>query len=329
MPKNPPFEITEEILSLVAEISELVGQLSSGNRLSSNPTLRRRNRIQTIYGSLAIEQNTLSLEQITAVLNGKRVMAPPRDIAEVKNAYDIYERMEALHPFAVEDLLMAHRVMMGDLIEESGMFRSRPVGVVNGEGYIVHFGTLPEYVPDAVENLLIWTQESTLPMLVKSCVFHYELELIHPFTDGNGRMGRLWHTLLLSHWNQVFAWLPVESIVHDRQDAYYEAINMSNDMVSSTPFITFMLSAILSAIQEAIHVSDEMSDEVSDETTPQEVRWMKIQAYLKNHDSLRNADLCRMLAVSPATARRLLHGWVEDGRLERHREGKTWAYRSK
>ncbi len=196
--KNPPFELTNRIITYTAEIAELVGRLTSTNRLSASPALRRSNRIRTVYGSCAIEQNTLTLEQVTAVLNGKRVLAPPKDIAEVQNAFEIYDRLEQLNPYRVEDLLAAHCVMVRGLVQEAGEFRSRPVGVVDQAGQIVHFGTLPQYVPEAVANLLGWVRDSDLHMLIRSCVFHYEFELIHPFADGNGRMGRLWHTLLLS-----------------------------------------------------------------------------------------------------------------------------------
>ena len=196
--KKPPFEITNAIIGYVAEIAELTGKLSSTNKLSANPMLRRTNRIRTIHGSLAIEQNTLTLEQVTAVLNGKQVLAPPKDIAEVKNAYEIYERLDELDPYSVDDLMTAHGIMTRGLVDESGMFRTRPVGVVDQEGHVLHFGTLPQYVPDLVMELLDWVKSSDVHMLIRSCVLHYELELIHPFTDGNGRVGRLWHTLLLS-----------------------------------------------------------------------------------------------------------------------------------
>lgn len=186
--KKPPFEITNTMIHEIAEIAELVGKLTSTNQLSANPTLRRTNRIRTIHGSLAIEQNTLSLEQVTAVLNGKQVLAPPKDIAEVKNAYEIYERLEELDPYSVDDLLTAHGIMMRGLVEESGVFRSRSVGVVDQAGHVLHFGTLPQYVPDLVMELLDWAKNSDIHMLIRSCVFHYELEPIHPFADGNGRI---------------------------------------------------------------------------------------------------------------------------------------------
>ena len=321
--QKPPFEITNQMIDYVAEIAELVGKLSAVASLYANPMLRRSKRIRTIHGSLAIEQNTLSLEQVTAVLNGKHVLAPPKDIAEVKNAYEIYERLDELDPYSVDDLLTAHGIMTRGLVEESGVFRSRPVGVVNSEGHILHFGTLPQYVPGLVMELLDWTKTSEVHMLIRSCVFHYELELIHPFADGNGRVGRLWHTLLLSKWNSAFAWLPVESIIHDRQQEYYAAINVSNDEGESTIFIEFMLSAIKASLIEVISTSDETSDGKMDKAT---LRWNKIQEYLKTHDYIMNADVRELCGVSAATANRILSSFVKERKLSKYREGGHWAY---
>lgn len=321
--KQPPFQITNKIIDDVAEISELTGRISAHDHLSSNPNLRRTNRIRTIHGSLAIEQNTLSLEQVTAVLNGKHVLAPPKDIAEVKNAYEIYERLDELDPYSVDDLLLAHSIMTRGLVEESGMFRTRPVGVVDQEGHILHFGTLPQYVPALVMELLDWTKHSDLHILIRSCVFHYELELIHPFADGNGRVGRLWHTLLLSKWNPVFAWLPVESIIHDHQQDYYDAINTSNDAGESTVFIEFMLSAFKASLTDAINTSDVMSDGKMDKKT---LRWRKIEQFLQTHEYIMNADVRELCEVSAATANRILAGLVKNGNLIRYRKGGHWAY---
>ena len=322
--KQPPFEITHQIIDSVAQIAELVGRLTAASPLSANPTLRRSNRIRTIHGSLAIEQNTLSLEQVTAVLGGKHVLAPPKDIAEVKNAYEIYERLDELDPYAVDDLLSAHGIMMRGLVDEAGAFRSRPVGVVDSQGRVVHFGTLPQYVPGLVADLLDWVKASDLHMLIRSCVFHYEFELIHPFADGNGRVGRLWHTLLLSRWNPAFAWLPVESIIHDRQQEYYDAINASNHAGESTAFIEFMLSAILTALTETVSVSGDMSDVHSGK---EELRWRQIESYLKGHGFIQNADVRALCGVSAATANRILAGLVASGRLVKVHAGKYWAYR--
>ena len=322
--KKPPFEITNAMIDHVAEIAELVGRLTSTNQLSANPTLRRTNRIRTIHGSLAIEQNTLTLEQVTAVLNGKQVLAPPKDIAEVKNAYEIYERLDELDPYSVDDLMTAHGIMTRGLVDESGMFRTRPVGVVDQEGHVLHFGTLPQYVPDLVMELLDWVKGSDVHMLFRSCVFHYEFELIHPFADGNGRVGRLWHTLLLSKWNPAFAWLPVESIIHDRQQEYYAAINASNDAGESTVFIEFMLSAIKTSLMDAINTSDEMSDGPMDKAT---MRWKQIDKFLETHEFIMNADVRSLCGVSAATANRILAGLVIDDRLVKcHKDG-HWAYR--
>ncbi|MCI6359825.1 MAG: Fic family protein [Clostridiales bacterium] len=321
--KKPPFEITNTIIDSVAEIAELVGRLTSTNQLSSNPTLRRSNRIRTIHGSLAIEQNTLSLEQVTAVLNGKHVLAPPKDIAEVKNAYEIYERLDELDPYSVDDLLTAHGIMTRELVDESGMFRTRPVGVVDQEERILHFGTLPQHVPDLVMELLNWVKNSNVHMLIRSCVFHYEFELIHPFADGNGRVGRLWHTLLLSKWNPAFAWLPVESIIHDRQQEYYDAINASNDTCESTAFIEFMLSAIKASLMDTVNVSDEMSDGTMDKAA---MRWMQIEKFLEAHPYIMNADVRALCGVSAATANRILAGLVKKRRLVKCRQGGHWAY---
>ena len=318
--RKPPFEITNTILDEIAEIAELVGHANASLGLSTNPTLRRTNRIRTIYSSLAIEQNTLSLEQVTAVLNGKQVIAPPKDIAEVKNAYEIYEMMDSLNPYSVDDLLSAHGVMTRGLVEESGDFRSRPVGVVDKQGNILHFGTLPDYVPGLVTELLEWVRDSDFHMLIKSCVFHYELELIHPFADGNGRIGRLWHTLLLTQWKPMFAWLPVESIIHDRQDEYYQAINRSNNEAESTVFIEFMLSAIKEALMEAVKTGS------AENMSAEEQRWYQIERFLKKNGTISNVDVREMFGVSAATANRILARMTDKGKIQKIRLGKSWGY---
>lgn len=321
--KDPPFEITNKMVVDVAEIAELLGRFTASDRLSSNPTLRRSNRIRTIHSSLAIEQNKLTLEQVTAVLNGKQVLAPPKDIAEVKNAYEIYERLDELDPYSVNDLLAAHGVMTRGLIDESGVFRSEPVGVVDQNGCILHFGTLPQYVPELIQKLMDWARDSDVPMLIRSCVFHYEFELIHPFADGNGRVGRLWHTLLLSKWNQIFAWLPVESMIYTHQEEYYNAFNVSNSEGESTAFVQFMLDLIKASLIEAISLSDGMSDGKADKAT---TRWNLIKKHLETHDYITNADVRILCNVSPATANRILMSLAEAGKLERTHINGHWAY---
>jgi len=212
--------------------------------------------------------------------------------------------------------------MMRDLVSESGAFRSKPVGVVDSNGNVLHFGTLPKYVPDLTMELLEWVENSELPMLIKSCVFHYEFEVIHPFADGNGRIGRLWHTLLLSKWNPIFAWIPVESIIHDRQDEYYNAINNSNNAADSTAFIEFMLSAIKDSLLETM----EDNKPVKVTADKNDYRWNIISDFLNDNDSIMNADVRDLLNVSSATANRILSRFVSDGKLIKIRQGKTWAY---
>lgn len=322
--KKPPFEITEAALSDVMAIGELVGKISSTQQLSSSPILRRENRIKTIYSSLAIEQNTLSLEQVTAVLSGKRVLAPPKDIAEVKNAYEVYDHLAELNPYSMDDLLFAHRIMMQGLVREAGEFRSRPVGVVDSKGNVLHFGTLPQYVPSLMEELIQWTESSTLPILIKSCVFHYEFEVIHPFADGNGRIGRLWHTLLLSQWNPLFAWLPIESIIHDHQPEYYAAINQSNAEGEGTAFIEFMLGVIKESLEEAVGEQPAAMPVLQNK---KETRWTKIECFLRKNSYIQNADVQQLLDVSPATASRILAALTKEGKLMQIRNGRYWAYK--
>lgn len=248
---NPPFDINSRILSLVADVAELAGKVTVSSAFDKNPRLRRENRIKTIHGSLAIEQNTLTVEQVTAIINGKAVLAPPKDVEEVKNAFEIYELLDTLNPCSVDDLLKAHSVLMRGLVNESGCFRTKPVGVVDSNsGEIVHFGALPAVVLDLTAELLEWLKSSDVHPLIKACVFHYEFEVIHPFLDGNGRLGRLWHTLILSKWNPIFAYIPVESMIYKNQQAYYSAINECNEKANSTQFIAFVLELIMETLEE-------------------------------------------------------------------------------
>lgn len=323
--KKPPFEINEKIMSDVIEIAELVGKVSVNNNITTNPVLRKSNRIRTIYSSLAIEQNILDMEQVTAVLSGKHIIAPPKDIAEVKNAYEIYECMDSLNPYSIDDILKTHSIMVKGLVDEAGEFRSRPVGVVDSNGNILHFGTLPQYVPSLVQELLAWVENSNFHMLIKSCVFHYEFELIHPFSDGNGRIGRLWHTRLLSEWNPIFTWLPIESIIHDNQKEYYDAINLSNQNGESTVFIEFMLSVIKQALKETSSVSEN----VTQPKAKHDVRLDKIFRFLENHEYIMNNDVQRLLNVSSATATRILTNFTKSGILEKLRHGSHWGYTKK
>lgn len=249
---TPPYEITEEMLELVSEIMENLGKLSSVNDLEKLPRLRRANRIKSIHSSLAIENNTLSVEQVTAVINGKRVLAPQKDIEEVKNAFNAYEKLSEVNPYSIKDLLKIHGIMMNGLVKEAGKIRSGQVGVYNRDGKVVHLAPPAEFVPKQLEQLFNWVENSSVNMLIKSSVFHYEFEFIHPFNDGNGRMGRFWQTALLSGWKAMFAWIPIESIIKENQEDYYNAISLSTSQGKSNIFIEFMLDVINKAIKDII-----------------------------------------------------------------------------
>lgn len=246
---RPPFTMTEEITNLVIEIAELTGRISLSDKLSKNPKLRRENRIRSIHSSLAIEQNSLTVEQVSDIVAGKRVLGPLQDIREVKNAYEAYELLIHLNPYSVKDLLKAHKVMMADLVKEAGIFRSKGVGVYAGTE-LIHAGTPAQYVPELIQELFTWLKESKLHPLVKSCIFHYEFEFIHPFADGNGRTGRLWHTLILAKWKDFFLWMPIETIIFERQKEYYQALNTANTSGESTIFVEFMLVVIRDLLLE-------------------------------------------------------------------------------
>jgi len=249
MSYQPPLTITTDILNRVAEISQAVGRLSAEFEQEQLLRLRKVNRMRTVQGSLAIEGNTLSQAQITAMLNGKRVIAPPKEVLEAQNAIAAYEAISTWQPADNKDLLAAHRLLMKGLIDEAGRYRSEGVGVMSGD-QVVHMAPQAERVPTLMQELLAWLSETDLPPLIASCVFHYEFEFIHPFSDGNGRMGRLWQTLILSQWQPIFINIPVESLVYQHQQAYYLAIRSSTAKTDCWPFIEFMLQMIRDAIEE-------------------------------------------------------------------------------
>lgn len=246
---QPPFTLTAAMLTRVAEIAGEVGRLDALGGSGKVPKLRRENRIRSIHSSLAIENTTLTLEQVTAVIAGKRVLGPPKEVQEVKNAFATYEALPSWNPASPKDLLAAHRLLMQGLADDAGRFRSRSVGIAKGN-QVVHLAPPADRVPGLMKNLLGWLKRTDAHPLVAGCVFHYELEFIHPFSDGNGRIGRLWQTLILSRWNPLFAWLPVESVIRERQKDYYKVLATCDKAGNSTAFIEFLLSAILAALLE-------------------------------------------------------------------------------
>ena len=261
---RPPFHMTDKITNLIAAISEQLGQIKVLSKGNLTPHLRKENRIRTIHSSLAIEYNSLSLEQVTAIIDGKRILGNPVEIKEVKNAYTTYEMMLTLDPFSVDDLLKAHEAMMKELISENGRFRSGGVGVFNGKA-LVHMASPANMVPGQIQDLFSWYKTSEIHPLIRSAIFHYEFEFIHPFADGNGRMGRMWHSLLLGRWNEIFYWLPVEDLIRSRQEEYYKALGKSDRDADSSAFVEFLLQVILDTLQNTTVVGN---DEVEEQKDP-------------------------------------------------------------
>ena len=264
MTENPPFRITSHILALAERIGEAIGRTEEA-ALSPDLRLRRINRIRTIRGSLAIEGNTLSKEQVSTILDGKPVVAPLREIQEVRNAINAYDQYPRWDPGSEADLLNAHEVLMAGLLDAPGHYRRGGVAVT-GAGEVHHIGPPADRVPHLMSDLLSWLGSTTEHPLIAGSVFHYEFEFIHPFEDGNGRMGRLWQTLILTRWKPLFTDVPVESLIHARQSEYYEAIRESSGRGESTPFIAFMLDTILAATltpQERLQVTPQVRNLLS------------------------------------------------------------------
>jgi len=280
MKYQPPYTITSEILNRVAAISEAIGRLSVLTDQARALRLRRINRIRTIHGSLAIEGNTLSEAQITAILEGKRVIAPPREVQEVKNALAAYDRFDTWKPETEKDLLEAHRILMSGLINEAGVYRHGVVGVMAGQ-QVIHMAPPADRVPHLMADLFGWLADTDAHPLIASSVFHYEFEFIHPFADGNGRLVRLWQSLLLARWNPLFADIPVESLIFEHQAQYYEAIKESTRQTDSALFIAFMLRMILDTVSTS-------TPEVTMEVTP-EVRLLSILTSEMTRQQLKEA----------------------------------------
>ncbi|MDA3780980.1 MAG: Fic family protein [Bacteroidales bacterium] len=248
---KPPYEITSTILNLISSISEQIGEIKSARLIKPPTELRKRNRIKTIQSSLEIEGNTLTVDQITDLINNKRVLAPKKDILEVKNAINVYSKLDSLDTFKLDSLCKAHNILMKELLDDAGQLRRTSVGIVKGEE-IAHLAPSGEMVYPLLKDLFDYLKNDKVLLLIKSCVFHYEFEFIHPFLDGNGRIGRLWQTMILKEYAPVFEFLPIETLVKERQQDYYNALGKSDSQGSSTSFIEFMLDIIHIALEDLL-----------------------------------------------------------------------------
>lgn len=326
---HPPFQLTHRMTALVADIAERLGAWKAANRDTLVPALRRGNRVRTLQASLAIEQNTLSVEQVTAVLAGKPVLGSPKEIQEVRNAFAAYEAMENWQPHCMADLLQAHGLLMAGLVGRAGQLRDGDVGIWRG-GKLLHMAPPASQVPRLVKDLLDWLHHTDAHPLVASAAFHYDFEFIHPFSDGNGRMGRLWQTLILSRWQPILAWLPVETVVRHRQQDYYAQLARADAASDCGGFIEFMLEAIRDSLEEAIAVETQVETPVE---TPVEMRVeprprtpAQILQVLRMQPQLTLAEVARAIGRAPSTVERAAARLQEQGRL-RHvgpKKGGRW-----
>ena len=319
MSYTPPYTITPKILDLVSHISETVGKLEVLAPTAISPTLRKTNRIKTITGTLEIEGNTLGIEKITAILEGKRVIGNIREIAEVKGAIKVYDNLNGFDYTNLDDLLTAHRMLMEEVLTKAGAFRTTDVGV-GGEDGVVHIAPPHSKVPDLMRDLFNWIAESDAHPLIKSSVFHYEFEFIHPFIDGNGRMGRLWQSLILYDWKPIFSMIPAESVIKEMQQGYYNALEAAGNRGESTPFVEFMLESIWKSLQRFIE-EYQKSDQKSDQ---------KILALIAQDKSITIKELALKLQMSESGIKKALNKLKTEGYLKRtgSKKGGYWEISS-
>ena len=311
--KAIPFKITSKIIDYISRISEKIGEINSLENSPHQVKLRKENRIKTIHSSLAIENNSLTIEQITAIIDGKRVLGSPNEIQEVKNAIQAYELLLMLNPYEEKDLLKAHSLMMQDLVSNNGKYRNEGVGIFDGN-QVVHLAPPADRVPLLMADLFNWLETSDVHPLIKSCVFHYEFEFIHPFQDGNGRIGRLWQTVILKEWKEVFAWIPVETLIKENQSEYYNALNSSDKEADSSSFIEFMLSLLLKTIEEIIETEKKVTVKVSVKVT---VNQQKILDVIKENPFVTQEELAQIIGLSRKSIIQNMKKLQDNGLLKR------------
>lgn len=317
---NPPYEITGKILELISSISEQIGEIKAARLIKPPTELRKKNRIKTIQSSLEIEGNTLTIAQITDLINNKRVLAPKKDILEVKNAIQVYANLDSFNAYDIDSLCSAHKILMSGLVDNPGQLRKTSVGIVKGEN-IAHIAPPGDRVYPLMRELFDYLKYDKNLLLIKSCVFHYEFEFIHPFIDGNGRMGRLWQTMVLKDYSKVFEFLPVETLVKERQQDYYYVLEKSDKQGASTSFIEFMLEIINHALDDLLNTQNRAATDSDRINLFKEMigdKEFSRQDYLRN-----NKD------ISPATASRDLKYAVENGILIKSGDKRLTRYRFK
>ncbi|MDO5664840.1 MAG: Fic family protein [Bacteroidia bacterium] len=315
---KPPYTITEEILNLVGSISEKLGEVKSARLTKPPAELRKRNRIKTIQASLNIEGNTLSVEQVTDLINNRRILAPEKDILEVKNAINVYEMLHDFDLYSLQSLLNAHKKLMSGLVKNAGQLRDTSVGIVKGDN-ISHIAPPSERLQELMTNLFNYLKNDSASLLIKSCVFHYEFEFIHPFLDGNGRIGRLWQTLILKEHSPVFEFLPIETLIKEHQKEYYRALEVSDKVGNSTSFIEFMLAIIDRSLENLLQTQNIHSNKTDRIDIFRDIIG---DNYFTRADYLRHNK-----EISSATASRDLRDATQKGILEKIGNNRTTTYR--
>jgi len=314
---KPPYTLTSGILQLVSEVSQKIGEINASFLSKHLPELRKRNRIRTIQASLAVEGNTMSIDQITAILENKRVLGPAKDILEVTNALEMYGQLQKFNPYSEKSFLQAHKTLLKGLIKNAGRYRNSGVGIVKNTR-IAHVAPPAGNVPYLMKDLFTYIKKTDEPALIKSCVFHYELEFIHPFSDGNGRMGRLWQTLLLMHQYPVFDFLPFETLISKHQKKYYLALSNSDKQGESTIFISFMLNILSESL-------DELLTERTGLITNDERMRIFLETGVKGFT--RKDYMNFFKAISSATASRDLRQAVKEGLIKKMGDKNKTTYK--
>ena len=316
---KPPYQISPKILKLVSSISEKIGQINAKFLDKPSPKLRKENRIKTIHSSLSIEGNTLTEEQITALLENKRVIGPIKDVSEVLNAIKVYNDLSSLNPYSQKSFLEAHKTLMEGLIAQPGVYRTKGVGIVTGDK-ITHMAPPSGRVLFLMKDLFDYLEDSDEIELIKSCVFHYEMEFIHPFVDGNGRMGRLWQSLILMQSFPFFEFIPFESIISNTQNDYYSALSESDKKGISTPFIEYMLNAIDQSLFDTLNFKNRTM------TSEDRITYF---SEITNDKFTRKDYMFVFKDISSATASRDLKLGVDLGVFEKDGDKKNTIYKLK
>ena len=311
MSYKPPYTLTTKIVNLISEISEELTRVEFSEKTIITPKLRKKNRVKTLVGTLEIEGNNLGEEKITAILDGKRVLGTLQEVSEVEGAINAYKELETYHHDSLDDLLRAHKILMSDLLSSAGNFRTVQVGVGN------HIAPQSHLVPNLMIDLFEWLKSSNDHPLIKSCVFHFEFEFIHPFSDGNGRIGRLWQTVILYNWRSIFSAIPTESIIRDNQQAYYDALELSSSNGDSTSFIEFMLEVILMTVKSSVKSSVNSSVNTED----------KILAFFKQSPTGTAKELSELLELTTRAIEKQIASLKRSGRLIRVGSARKGSWR--